>query len=218
MNLILLGPPGAGKGTQAKRLVDSRGLKQLATGDMLREEVSKGTELGQKAGKIMAEGKLLPDELIIDMIMHHVLSGEQKNGFILDGFPRTVAQAEALDHMLANKGMDLDHVIELQVDEDALVARLVGRFACGKCGAGYHDVFHKPTQDGVCDQCGGTEFTRRADDTEQAIRARLQVYRQQTMPILPYYRRCGALKSVDGMADIADVAQQIDSILDENGG
>ena len=213
MNLILLGPPGAGKGTQARRLEDTRGLVQLSTGDMLRALVASGSPLGQQAKEIMAAGKLVPDELVIQMISDRIDQPDVKNGFILDGFPRTVAQADALDRMLADKGLKLDHVIEMKVDDAALVERITGRYTCAKCGKGYHETFEKPKVDGVCDSCGGTEFKRRADDNAETVKTRLDQYHAQTAPILPYYRDRGVLKSVDGMADIDVVTGQLNAIL-----
>jgi adenylate kinase len=216
MNVILLGPPGAGKGTQAERLVKEYGLVQLSTGEMLREEVKAGSELGKKAKAIMDSGALVPDDMIIAMISGKIDTVGGK-GIILDGFPRTTAQADALDKMLAQKGLKLDHVIQLKVDEDALVDRLAGRFSCAKCGAGYHDKFHTPKKEGVCDRCGSTEFTRRSDDRPEAVRARLEVYRQQTAPILPYYEKKGALKSIDGMGEMDEVYKRIKGIVDSTG-
>ncbi|HYG85902.1 MAG TPA: adenylate kinase [Azospirillum sp.] len=213
MNLILLGPPGAGKGTQARRLEDTRGLVQLSTGDMLRALVAGGSPLGQQAKEIMTAGKLVPDELVIQMISDRIDQPDVKSGFILDGFPRTVAQAEALDTMLAAKGLKLDHVIEMKVDDAALVERITGRYTCAKCGKGYHEKFEKPAVDGVCDVCGSTEFKRRADDNAETVKTRLDQYHAQTAPILPYYREHGVLKSVDGMADIDEVTTQIEAIL-----
>lgn len=213
MNLILLGPPGAGKGTQARRLEDARGLVQLSTGDMLRALVAEGGPLGQQAKEIMSAGKLMPDELMIEMISERIDKPDVKNGFILDGFPRTVGQAEALDGMLAKKGLKLDHVIEMQVDDAILTERITGRYTCAKCGKGYHDSFEKPAVDGVCDVCGSTEFKRRADDNAETVTTRLAQYHQQTAPILPYYRERGVLKTVDGMADIDVVTGQIEAVL-----
>jgi len=213
MNLILLGPPGAGKGTQAKRIEDRHGLVQLSTGDMLRSVVASGAPLGQQAKEIMAAGKLMPDELMIQMIGDRISQPDCAKGFILDGFPRTVPQAEALDRMLEEKGLKLDHVIEMKVDDAALVERITGRYTCAKCGQGYHDKFQTPKVEGVCDVCGSTEFTRRADDNAETVTTRLAAYHKQTAPILPYYAERGVLETVDGMADIDEVTQQIESLL-----
>ena len=213
MNLILLGPPGAGKGTQSKRLEDSHGLEQLSTGDMLRAAVAAGSEFGLKAKHVMEAGGLVSDDIIIGLIAERLDAPSGKKGFIFDGFPRTTAQAEALDHLLEAKGLSLDHVIQLDVDEEALVIRITGRYTCAKCGQGYHDRFEKPKAEGVCDKCGSIEFKRRADDNEQTVRSRLHSYHAQTAPIIPYYEAKGALKKVDGMADIDDVTRQIESIL-----
>ena len=213
MNLILLGPPGAGKGTQAARLEREKGLKQLSTGDMLRAAVSSGSPLGREIKSIMNAGQLVPDDIIIKMIAERISQPDVRNGFILDGFPRTVPQAEALDSMLADKGLNLDFVIEMRVDEDELVKRIAGRYACAGCGAGYHDSFKETKVSGVCDVCGGRQFTRRDDDTPETVRARLAAYREQTAPILPYYRAKNLLRPVDGMASISEVARQIDAVL-----
>jgi adenylate kinase len=213
MNLILLGPPGAGKGTQAKRLETARGLVQLSTGDMLRQAVASGSPLGQQAKKVMEAGQLMPDEIIIAMIAERIAAPDARNGFVLDGFPRTEAQAAALDKMLAQGGRKLDAVIQLAVDEDALIERISGRFTCAKCGAGYHDKFHPPKKPGVCDRCGSTEFLRRKDDNPETLKARLEAYRAQTAPIVPYYRRKGLLKDVDGMATPDQVTRAIETIL-----
>jgi len=213
MNLILLGPPGAGKGTQAKRLEDRHGLVQLSTGDMLRAVVASGVPLGQQAKEIMAAGKLMPDELMIEMIADRISKPDCATGFILDGFPRTVPQAEALDRMLEEKGLKLDHVIEMKVDDAALVERITGRYTCAKCGRGYHDKFETPKVDGVCDVCGSTEFTRRADDNAETVSTRLAAYHKQTAPILPYYKERGVLETVDGMADIDVVTEQVETLL-----
>ena len=214
MILILLGPPGAGKGTQAKRLEAQYGIVQLATGDMLRAAVAAGTEVGRKAKAIMEAGQLVPDAVVIGIIEDRIGQPDCRNGFVLDGFPRTVAQAEALDDMLARKGLRLDHVIELKVDDEALIERISGRFTCAKCGEGYHDKFKRPRTEGVCDVCGGTEFVRRSDDKAETVRARLDAYHAQTAPILPYYRDKGLLAQVDGMADIDEVTRQIRAVVE----
>jgi adenylate kinase len=210
--VILLGPPGAGKGTQAKRLQDKYGMVQLSTGDMLRAERNSGSALGRKVQAIMDAGKLVSDDIIIGLIADRIDRAAAK-GFILDGFPRTVPQAEALDRMLRDKGLMLDRVIEITVDEPALVDRIAGRFSCAKCGASYHDSNHRPQREGVCDVCGAHEFVRRADDNPEAVKTRLEAYRRQTAPILPYYRQKGILRQVDGMADMDTVTRQIEAIL-----
>lgn len=213
MNLILLGPPGSGKGTQAKRIEQKYGLLQLATGDMLRAATRSGSALGAQVKSIMDSGQLVPDAILIAMIAERIALPDCRNGFILDGFPRTVPQAEALDAMLAEHGLRLDHVILFEVDEAALIDRLSGRFTCRTCGASYHERYNRPKVEGVCDMCGGRDFERRADDRPQAVKIRLEAYRRQTAPILPYYRARGILRQIDGMADIDAVTRGIDGVL-----
>ena len=213
MNIILLGPPGSGKGTQAKRIEQTHGIIQLSTGDMLRATTTADSEFGRRVKAIMDSGQLVPDDIIVEMIDRRITEPDCRRGFILDGFPRNVAQAKALDAMLAEHGLRLDHVILLDVDEAVLVDRLSGRFSCNQCGASYHERYNPPRREGICDVCGGTEFVCRADDRPEAVRARLEVYRRQTAPILPYYRDRGILRRVDGMADIGAVTREIEEVL-----
>ena len=213
LNIILLGPPGAGKGTQAARLQANRGMVQLSTGDMLREAVASSTPIGLKAKAIMERGELVSDAIVSALIGER-LDAAAEQGAIFDGFPRTRAQAEALDLLLTERGRHLDFVIELAVDEDELVKRIVGRFSCAKCGTGYHDTFRPTKVEGVCDVCGSTEFKRRKDDNEETVRTRMAEYRAKTQPILPYYEAKGLVRRVDGMAAIDMVGAEIDAILD----
>jgi adenylate kinase len=214
VKIILLGAPGAGKGTQAKRLEERYQMVQLSTGDMLRAAVDSGNEVGRKAKEIMDAGQLVPDDLVIRMIAQRIDEPDCAKGFLLDGFPRTTAQAEALDAMLAEKDLKLDAVIQIRVDEEALVERITGRFTCANCGAGYHDRFQRPQSEGVCDRCGSTDFVRRDDDNEETVRKRMEAYRAQTAPILPHYEAQGLLLGVDGMADIDEVTEQLYKVLD----
>ena len=213
MNLVLLGPPGAGKGTQAKLLEDSRSLVKLSTGDMLRAAVAAGAELGRQAGDIMERGELVPDDLVIKLIAERIDANGNVSGFILDGFPRTIAQAEALDRLLKQRHKAVDTVIVMEVDDDALVERIAGRYACANCGEGYHDLYKLPKVAGVCDRCGSTQFVRRRDDTEEVVRSRLKAYHAQTEPLIDYYTRQGKVRAVDGMADIGTVQREIDLAL-----
>lgn len=213
MKLILLGPPGAGKGTQASFLQQKLGIAKLSTGDMLRAEVASGSDMGNHLQQIMQSGALVSDEIVVNIIKDRIKKPDCAKGFILDGFPRTLAQAEALDNMLAAEGMNIDYIIELSVDDELLVERISGRFACAKCGEGYHDIHKKPKKEGVCDACGSTEFSRRKDDSADTVSQRLAAYHAQTAPLLPYYEAKGTLKSVDGMADMDEVMRQINVII-----
>jgi adenylate kinase len=213
MKIVLLGPPGAGKGTQAKRIEKALNVVQLSTGDMLRAAVAAGTDVGKRAKAVMEAGKLVSDDILIAMIEARIAEPDCKNGFILDGFPRTVAQAQALDAMLKGKGTKLDSVIELAVDDAALVARISGRYSCGACGAVYHDETKPSKVEGVCDSCGSTKIVRRPDDKAETVAARLKAYHDQTAPIIPYYREQGVLKTVDGMADMDHVTKALGTIL-----
>jgi len=214
VNIILLGPPGAGKGTQSATLVERRGMRQLSTGDMLRAAVKGGTPVGMRAKEVMERGELVSDAIVSDLIDAELAAMAPETGAIFDGYPRTAAQADALDAILARNGRILDHVIELEVNEDALVERITGRFSCGNCGALYHDTANPPKQPGVCDACGSTEFKRRPDDNEETVRMRMQEYRAKTAPILPGYDARGIVTRIDGMAAIDTVAKQIDAILE----
>lgn len=214
VNIILLGPPGAGKGTQATRLVDSRAMVQLSTGDMLRAAVKAGTPVGLKAKALMEAGALVPDEVVSGIIGEALAALAPETGVIFDGYPRTEAQAHSLDAILADHARTLDHVIELEVDEDALVERITGRFTCASCGEGYHDLFKQPKVEGECDKCHGHEFKRRPDDNEETVRTRMAEYRAKTAPILPIYEARGIVSRVDGMADMDDVTVAIAAILD----
>jgi adenylate kinase len=213
MNIILLGPPGAGKGTQAARLVSNRAMAQLSTGDMLRAAVKAETPLGLEAKSIMAAGELVSDGIVNRLIDENLAALEPHRGVIFDGYPRTCGQAESLDVLLADHQRKLDWVIELEVDEDALVGRIVGRFTCSTCGTPYHSQLKLPREQGVCDVCGGIEFKHRPDDNEQTVRTRMAEYRAKTAPILPYYEERGLVRRVDGMASVEQVAGQIDAIL-----
>ena len=214
MRLILLGPPGAGKGTQAQRLTESCNIVQLSTGDMLRAAVAAGSEVGLRAKAVMAAGDLVSDDIVVGIISDRVDQADCQNGFILDGFPRTLAQAEALEQMLAEKSLRLDAVIEMQVKDALLIGRITGRYTCANCGAGYHDENLQPKVAGVCDKCGGTDFNRRADDNAETVTARLKAYHEQTAPLLPFYRERGCLLAVDGMAEIDQVTRQMKALLE----
>lgn len=215
MRIILLGPPGGGKGTQAKRIEEYYGIVQLSTGEMLRKEIDAGTELGEMAKRVIDHGRLMPDDIIIEMIRKRTREEDCSRGFILDGFPRTLPQAKALDLILAERGLVLDRAIEIRVPDDLLVMRVVGRFSCAACGAGYHEQFHPPEVAGVCDVCGGTEFVRRADDNAETVTARLRSYHTLTKKIYPYYQEKGRLSVVDGTEEIDMVTKQLIDLLDD---
>ena len=213
MRLILLGPPGAGKGTQAQRIVEKYQIPQLSTGDMLRAAVTAGTEVGKRAKAVMDAGKLVSDDIVIAIVSERIDAPDCAKGFILDGFPRTLVQADATEAMLAAKGISLSKVIEIRVDDDVLAARVSGRYTCASCGTGYHDENLKPKVDGVCDKCGSTHFKRRPDDNAETVRTRLQAYYKETAPLIGYYYAKGKLASVDGMAEIDDVTVAIENIV-----
>ncbi len=213
MNLILLGPPGAGKGTQAEVITQKRGLVQLSTGDMLREAVKDGTAIGEEASATMESGGLVPDEIVIKIVAERLAASDCANGFILDGFPRTLNQAAALDNLLQAQGKQLDAVIEIKVDDAVVVDRISGRYMCADCGASFHDTNHKPKVPGVCDRCGSTEFIRRKDDNAETVRNRLMAYYRETSPLIGYYFAKDKLRSVDGMAPISEVSSQIEAVL-----
>lgn len=214
MNIILLGPPGAGKGTQAERLEKSHRMIQLSTGNMLRAEAASESELGKQANEIMESGDLMPDDIVVQIVAEQLCRDECEFGFTLDGFPRTETQARALDGIMREKGLKLHGVIEMKVDDDALTERITGRFSCAKCGTGYHDKNNRPKMDGVCDECGSTEFKRRADDNEETVRQRLAAYHAVTEQILPFYKEKSILRSVDGMAPIDQVTKQIEDVIE----
>ncbi len=214
MRLILLGPPGAGKGTQAQRIVEKFAIPQLSTGDMLRAAVSAGTEVGKRAKAVMDAGKLVSDDIVIAIVSERIDQPDCAKGFILDGFPRTLVQADATDAMLKAKGLDLSKVVEIRVDDEVLADRVSGRYTCANCGAGYHDTNLKPKQEGVCDRCGSTHFKRRPDDNRETVVTRLQSYYKETSPLIGYYHAKGKLASVDGMADIDRVTTDIEKILE----
>lgn len=212
MNIILIGPPGAGKGTQSKRLVTERGMVQLSTGDMLREAKASGTDMGNRVAEVMARGALVTDEIVIGLIAEK-LDEVGDAGVIFDGFPRTLAQADALEALMVTRGIRIDQVIEMRVDDDALVQRITGRFTCASCGEVYHDTMRPTLRAGICDACGSTDFMRRADDSEEALRTRLLAYYKQTSPILGYYHAKNRLRTIDGMAKMDDVSAQISAAL-----
>ncbi|MBI1215211.1 MAG: adenylate kinase [Alphaproteobacteria bacterium] len=215
MRIILLGPPGAGKGTQAKRIADKYDVPAISAGDLFRARIKDpGDPLGKELKEILDSGALVPNEITVKMISDRLDQDDCKNGFILDGFPRSVEQAESLQKMLKEKGIELDAVVQIGVDDDKLVERISGRFSCGECGEGYHDKFKQPHDPSTCDKCGAVDkFTRRSDDNEETVRDRLHTYHTQTAPILPFYEERGMLKTVDGMADMDDVTRQIEAVL-----
>jgi adenylate kinase len=213
MNLILLGPPGAGKGTQAEAITEKRGLVQLSTGEMLRQAVKAGTPIGRQASAIMEAGGLVPDQIVIQIIAERIAAPDCAKGFILDGFPRTLKQAAALDMLLASLGKQIDAVIEIKVDDKVLIDRISGRYMCANCGASYHDTNCKPKVEGVCDRCGSKTFVRRADDNAETVKNRLMAYYRETAPLIGYYFAKGKLRTVDGMAAISGVSRQVDGIL-----
>jgi len=213
MNIILLGPPGAGKGTQARFLVEERDMMQLSTGDMLRAARKSGTEMGNKVAAVMDAGKLVTDEIVIGLIEEQLETANAPGGFIFDGFPRTLAQADALSTLMAKVGKKLDTVVEMRVDDAALVDRITGRYTCGSCGEGFHDTLKVPTKDGVCDNCGGTEFKRRADDNEDSLKTRLMAYYKETSPLIGYYYAKDQLQSINGLGDIDEVKESIGGAL-----
>ena len=210
---ILIGPPGSGKGTQAQSLRERLGALHLSTGDMLRSEISQGSDIGEKAKSFMSEGKLVPDEVVVEVVASQINKSDPNTVVLLDGFPRNTSQASALDKILAKRGMKVDKVVEIQIDDSILMDRLTGRFACGKCGEGYHKIFKRPKKDDVCDKCGSIEFEVRPDDQEDTIRDRLKVYHDQTAPLLPYYKERGLLVQVDGDRDMDVVTKEMEKIL-----
>lgn len=212
MNIILIGPPGSGKGTQAKLLEDKFALKQLSSGDMLRAAVAEGTDIGEKAKSYMEAGELVPDDLVVEIVADQIEKADG-NGFILDGFPRNAHQAEVLDKILQNNGRSIDHVPVIEVSDDLLVERITGRFTCANCGEGYHDTFKQPSQEGVCDKCGSTEFIRRPDDNEDTVRNRLEVYREQTKPLIAYYEQQGKLRRINGDQSIDEVMRDLERVM-----
>ncbi len=213
MNIILLGPPGAGKGTQAKMLVEERSMIQLSTGDMLRAARTSGTEMGKMVAAVMDRGDLVTDEIVIGLIEEQLTTVKTDGGFIFDGFPRTLAQADALGELLEKVGQTLDVVVEMRVDDDVLVKRIAGRFTCGSCGEGYHDEFKQPSKEGVCDNCGSSDFKRRPDDNEESLKTRLMAYYKDTSPLIGYYYAKGGLKSIDGLGEIAEVKDRLAGAL-----